>query len=279
MTESDQSSPRSVGDDASRDPVTRLLDIVTALRSEGGCPWDRAQTLQTLKPYLLEESYELLDAIDADDAVAHREELGDVLLQVVLQAQIRREASDFSFEDVAQTLADKLVRRHPHVFGSASADTPDQVVQHWEEIKAQERADKPAESDSVLSGVPRSLPALFRAERMQSRAARVGFDWPDREPVLGKIKEELSELEYALTHEGPDAVKDEMGDLLFAMVNLCRHLDVDAEEALSQTNAKFKKRFEFIESTLASKGQRCDEVTLEVMDQLWDEAKTIERQA
>ncbi|MDE0837944.1 MAG: nucleoside triphosphate pyrophosphohydrolase [Kiritimatiellae bacterium] len=258
----------------SSDPVERLRAIVAILRSDNGCPWDREQTLDSLKPYLIEEAYELLDAVDSGDAKLHREELGDVLLQVVLHAQIRSEAGDFDFGDVAHTLSEKLIRRHPHVFGDAVADDSDAVVQRWEAIKQQERAG--SADDSVLSGVPRSLPALQRAQRMQSRAARVGFDWECRDGVVAKLDEEIAEFKQALEQNDLEHASEEMGDFIFSLVNLCRHLKVDAEDALDRANTKFNRRFVYIEQALRQEGRSCQDATLAEMDRLWDEAKQSE---
>ena len=269
-----KSNPQPSSIPESSDPVERLRAIVAILRSDKGCPWDREQTLDSLKPYLIEEAYELLDAIDSGDAKLHREELGDVLLQVVLQAQIRSEAGDFNFVDVAHTLSEKLIRRHPHVFGDAVAADSDAVVQRWEAIKQQER--EGSADDSVLSGVPRSLPALQRAQRMQSRAARVGFDWENRDGVVAKLDEEIAEFKQALEQNDLEHVSEEMGDFIFSLVNLCRHLKVDAEDALDQANTKFNRRFTYIEQALRKEGRSCQDATLPEMDHLWDEAKRSE---
>ncbi|MDA1230261.1 MAG: nucleoside triphosphate pyrophosphohydrolase [Planctomycetota bacterium] len=255
-----------------RSPIERLLTIVATLRGEQGCPWDREQTLVSLKPFLIEEAYELLDAIDSGDSRSHMDELGDVLLQVVLQSQIRSEHSDFTFDDVATGLSEKLIRRHPHVFGNETARNSDEVIQRWEAIKQQERQEKP-EDTSVLGTLSRSMPALRRAQKLQERAARVGFDWATQKDVLDKIHEEWDELKDALANASPDRIEDELGDVLFSLVNLSRHLDLNAEEALDRAIAKFSDRFRIVESRLREAGRTCREATLEEMDSLWNEAK------
>ncbi len=253
--------------------LDRLCQILQALRAPDGCPWDREQTLATLKPCLLEEAYELLDAMD-DDLSAHAEELGDVLLQVVFQASIREEEQAFTLAKVIKQLNDKLVRRHPHVFGNASADTTQEVLRNWEAIKRQERADTPtAQARSALAGVPSALPALLRAQRIQAKAARVGFDWPSQEGPRKKIDEELAEVEQAITSSNSDAIEEEIGDLLFSIVNLCRFHKIDAEAALRRTTAKFTTRFQAIEAELESRGLRFEECTLAELDAIWEKQK------
>lgn len=253
--------------------MERLQHVIRRLRAPDGCPWDREQTLATLKPFLIEECYELLDAIDGGDSAHHAEELGDVLLQVLLQAQIRAEQGDFTFDDVASGLADKLVRRHPHVFGSLSVSDSAEVARNWERIKA----DETQERRSALAGVPRHMPALQRSQRIQSRAARVGFDWDAVDDVMAKIEEELGEIREAIA-EGDDAhVAEEVGDLLFAVVNLSRFLKINAEIALDSTVAKFIARFHAVEEGLAARGMSVETATLADMDALWDAAKAGEQ--
>jgi tetrapyrrole methylase family protein/MazG family protein len=247
----------------------RLVDIMKRLRGPNGCPWDKEQTPETLKPYLIEEAYEVIDAIDNKGDSDIAEELGDVLLQVVFHAQIATEENRFTIEDVAQAISDKLVRRHPHVFGDVKVETSDQVVQNWERIKLQEK-EHPKEEESVLSGVPRHLPALLRALQMQKKAGRVGFDWEKTEEVVQKVEEELQELQNAQTQEEK---QEEFGDVLFSLVNLARFLKIDPEEALTQTIAKFQNRFAYIEAELKKKGQSPQGATLEEMDILWENAK------
>jgi ATP diphosphatase len=245
---------------------------------EHGCPWDIDQTFRTIAPYTIEEAYEVADAIERDDMPALKEELGDLLLQVVYHAQMASEAKAFDFDDVARAIADKMVDRHPHVFGDLDvADAEAQTVS-WEARKAAERARKPSQtgsSDGALDGVARALPALLRAEKLQKRAARVGFDWREIDPVVDKIQEELVELRTELVARQVDAqcVSDELGDVLFAVANLARHCKVDPEAALRATNDKFERRFRHIERRLAEQGRRPAEATLEEMEALWQEAK------
>lgn len=251
--------------------LARLLDVVGRLREPGGCPWDREQTLQSLKRYVIEESYELLDAVDAGDPERHKEELGDVLLQVVLHARIRQEEGRFTFDDVAGALADKLIRRHPHVFGEAKADNSADVLKHWETIKAGEKEG----GRPLLAGIPRYLPALQKAERVQTRAARVGFDWPDAAGVLDKIAEETAELKEAVQQKEPDLVREELGDLLFSIVNLSRFLHVHPEEALDEANAKFMARFARMEERAKEQNRALKDCSPAELDALWNEAKSI----
>jgi len=253
--------------------VRGLLAVIARLRGDNGCPWDRKQTLESLKPYLIEECYELLEAIDGGDPDAHRDELGDVLLQVVLQAQIRDEEGIFDFEDVAAHLSEKLIRRHPHVFGDASADTPEEVVRRWAEIKRKERGIKGAPPSATLDGIPRQLPALHRAQRIQERAARTGFDWSRIDDVLDKVEEELGEVREALASGSPAAVEEELGDLLFATVNLCRFRGIHAEEALRGAIGKFTVRFHEVERRILASGRQLEQCTLEEMDREWDAVK------
>lgn len=249
----------------------RLIEIMAQLRSPSGCPWDKEQTPQSLKPYLIEEAYEVLDAIDQNDDNEMKEELGDLLLQVVFHAQIASEENRFTIDDVAGTISDKLIRRHPHVFGNVEANTPDEVVKNWEAIKATEKDTKPA---SLLDSVPKQLPALFKARRLQEKAARVGFDWDHIDDVAEKVKEETEELIQAQKADQKEKIHEEFGDLLFALVNLARFLNICPEEALTQTNRKFQMRFQYIESELAKRGKTPAESNLEEMDELWEEAKT-----
>ncbi len=249
----------------------RLVEIMKRLRGPDGCPWDKEQTSITLKPYLIEEAYEVIDAIDNQDDTNLTEELGDVLLQVVFHAQIATEENRFTIEDVAQSISDKLVRRHPHVFGNVEAETADQVVQNWEAIKAQEKEGE-TDQKSALSGIPRHLPALLRAYQIQKKAARVGFDWDKTEEVIQKVEEEVQELRHAHTQQEK---QEEFGDLLFSLVNLARFLQIDPEEALTQTIAKFQNRFAYIETELKKRGLTPQDTTLKEMDILWEKAKHI----
>lgn len=266
----------------SRD-IARLLDIMAALRTpKTGCPWDLAQDFSTIAPYTLEEAYEVADAIARADLADLREELGDLLLQVVFHARMAQEQGAFEFGDVVQGITEKLIRRHPHVFGDERQQTPEAVEGLWERIKAEEKAArKTAVTDKgALAGVPVALPALTRALKLQAKASKVGFDWNDPRAVLRKIREEADEIEAELDRAERDdaATAAEVGDLLFAVVNLARHLRADPEAILRQTNRKFERRFAAIEHALAAKGKTPAESTLAEMDALWNAAKAEERQ-
>lgn len=251
----------------------RLVDVMERLRAPDGCPWDREQTHATLKPYMVEETYEAIEAIDGGDDGELCSELGDVLLQVVFHAQIAREQARFTIEDVAGAIVEKLVRRHPHVFADAQVDSAEQVVDNWEEIKKQERREQGRQIPSHLDGIPQSLPALMRAQRVQARAARQGFDWPHIDGALDKVQEEFAELRQAHGSRSPDAVEDEFGDLLFAMVNTARFLQVNPEEALRRSVGKFERRFRAVERALHERGQAMRDASLEELDALWDGEK------
>jgi MazG family protein len=254
--------------------TVRLLEIMARLRAPGGCPWDREQTLESLKPYLVEECGEVLEAIEEGDTSEHADELGDLLLQVVFQCQISCEHGDFDFEEVARRISEKLIRRHPHVFSDVEVSGSEDVVRNWEEIKARERecGDSP-EDTSILDGIPRHLPSLMRARELQEQAADVGFDWEEDEGVLEKIAEEVEELREATATMEKNEIREEIGDLLFSIVNLSRRLDIGAEEALNHCIQKFKQRFRAVEEGLAERGKTPEESSLEEMDELWDEAK------
>jgi MazG family protein len=260
------------------DAIRRLLGIMDKLRDPGGCPWDREQTLRTLTPYLLEEAHEVIEAIETGDVAHHREELGDLLFQVVFQARIAREEGKFDFADVCDSISDKLTRRHPHVFGDVSVSGSTEVVKNWERIKAEERKEKGQER-SAIGGVPVGLPALVRAERLTEKASAVGFDWPDAKGVVAKIKEELDELLHAMEHQDRGQVESELGDLLFATANLGRFLKVHPEEALRGTLRRFESRFHHIEARLRDRGSSPRESTLAEMDALWQEAKNLPEDA
>ncbi len=247
-----------------------LVALMTKLRGPDGCPWDRKQTFESLKPFIVEESYEVVDAIDKDDRAALAEELGDFLLQAVFVAEIAREEGSFDIGDVVTAIHNKLVRRHPHVFGDVEAKDAEQVLVNWEKLKNEERK---AENKSVLAGVPQSLPALLKASRLTEKAARVGFDWRRAEDVF----EEVHELRDAVGEKNPQDIHDEIGDLLFSIANIARKLDVNAEEALQSANRKFMRRFESMERSVRGEGRNLDQLTLEQMDALWDEAKAAER--
>lgn len=270
----------------SRD-IARLIEIMAALRTKGtGCPWDLEQSYETIVPYTLEEAYEVADAVARQDLGDLKEELGDLLLQVVFHARMAEEEGAFDFGGVVEAITHKLVRRHPHVFGDARDLTPDQVSALWGKIKAEEKSEKaerrraagvPEEEQGALDGVPLPLPALTRALKLQEKASKVGFDWNDARQVLAKIREETDELAEALDTGGIDAIKDEMGDLLFAVVNLARHAKVDPEAALRGTNEKFVRRFGYLERELARQDRAPAEASLEEMEALWREAKRVER--
>ena len=255
----------------------RLVEIMAQLRAPDGCPWDREQTHETLKPYLIEEAYEVLDAIDDGTDADLASELGDVLLQVVFHAQVASEEGRFDVEEVARAISDKLERRHPHVFGDVEADTPEKVLKNWDAIKRDEKADKGQVRKGLLDDVPRQLPALLRAENLQKKAARVGFDWERLEEVADKAREEVTEFIETLAHpDRPERIKEEFGDLLFAIVNVARFVGVSPEDALTHTNRKFVTRFQHIEKRLEEDGRTPEDATLEEMDRFWDEAKSLE---
>jgi len=257
--------------------IERLLEIMRSLRDpETGCPWDIDQDFASIAPYTIEEAYEVADAIERQAWDELKGELGDLLFQSVFHAQMAEEAGHFTFQDVVRTMSDKMVDRHPHVFGDESRDkSAQQQTVDWETIKAAERAGK--EQKGALDGVAANLPALLRAHKRQKRAARVGFDWPDASHVLAKITEEAAELEEARNSKDADALEDEFGDLLFVMVNLGRHLGIEPEAALRRTNAKFTRRFGLVEAALAQQGKAPQDSTLEEMDALWDRAKAREK--
>lgn len=251
-----------------------LVRLMTRLRGPEGCPWDREQSLSDLKPFVIEEAYEVVDAIDRDDRRSLLEEVGDLLLEAVFIAEITREEKSFDIYDSITAIHDKLVRRHPHVFGDVEAGDAEQVLVNWEKLKNEERK---AENKSVLAGVPQSLPALLKASRLTEKAARVGFDWRRTEDVFDKIDEELAELREAVTGADTASVEEEVGDLLFTIANIARKLEINPEEALQSTNRKFMRRFESMEAAVRATGRNLDELSLEEMDRLWDDAKSAER--
>lgn len=252
-----------------------LVNLMTRLRGPEGCPWDREQTLSDLKPFVIEEAYEVVDAIDRDDRRALLEEVGDLLLEAVFIAEITREEGSFDVYDSVTAIHDKLVRRHPHVFADVDAGDAEQVLVNWEKLKNEERK---AENKSVLSGVPQSLPALLKGSRLTEKAARVGFDWRRAEDVFDKIDEELGELREAVAAKRKNDIEEEIGDLLFTLANVARKLDVNPEEALQGTNRKFIRRFEAMERAVRGTGRDLDQLSLEEMDRLWDAAKAAERE-
>jgi len=260
-------------------PIDRLIEVMARLRDPNtGCPWDREQDFASIAPYTIEEAYEVADAIERADMPALKEELGDLLLQVVYHAQMAQEQSAFDFEAVAAGIADKMVRRHPHVFGEDTIANAAGQTSAWEQHKAAERAAKAKTGpSSALDGVAAALPALMRAEKLQKRASRVGFDWNDPSLVLDKLDEEIAELKVEMAQGAPpDRMTDEIGDMLFVVANLARHFKVDPEAALRQANAKFELRFRQIETRLAAQGRTAEQASLEEMEALWQEAKSQE---
>lgn len=261
--------------------IEALLRIMARLRSpDGGCPWDLEQNFSTIAPYTIEEAYEVADAIESGDMDELRDELGDLLLQVVFHARMAQEAGSFQFSDVVRAICEKMIRRHPHVFGDEKARAAGEVAGRWEDIKATEKAakGKPVQA-SLLDDVPLALPALSRAVKLQTRAARVGFDWPSTVEVLDKLNEEMLELSHEVAKGGEhDRLEDELGDMLFVYANLARHLKVDPEAALRRANAKFRRRFGRIEEMLSAQGRDPSQSTLEEMDAMWNAAKREERE-
>ncbi len=257
--------------------IVKLVDLVARLRSENGCPWDREQTRETLKPMLIEEAYEVLDALDADDPDELKEELGDLLFQVVFHAQIAQEKGEFALVDVIDRSHEKMTGRHPHIFGDADLKTSGEVLKSWEDIKAAEKGVKssslPESKRSLLDGIPSKLPALHRAYQMTAKASRVGFDWNCLQDILKKMQEEVSELLEAQVAEDSDRITDEVGDLLFVAVNVARFLGVDPETALRHSNDKFDRRFRFVENSIKQQGRTLKDASLEEMDALWEESK------
>ncbi|HLH05074.1 MAG TPA: nucleoside triphosphate pyrophosphohydrolase [Bryobacteraceae bacterium] len=249
-----------------------LVEIMARLRAPGGCPWDRKQTFDTIKTYLLEEAYEVMDAIDARDWPQLAEELGDLLLQPVFFAEMAREEGLFSIGDSLTAITEKLIRRHPHVFGDAQAKTAEEVLTRWDEIKRQEK-NGGAKAESILDGVPRALPALMEANKIGHKVAKVGFEWPNVEGVFDKLREETEELREACARGDQEHIEHEIGDLLFNVVNLARHLKVDPEQALRKMNGRFRARFGYIERKIAAGGGKVEESSLEQMEELWQEAK------
>jgi len=264
VTENDNSK----GEDRAARAFANLAGIVRRLRAPGGCPWDREQTHGSLKPFVIEETYEVIDAIDGGDPAALREELGDLLLQIMLHAQIAEEGGAFDVADVADGLADKLVTRHPHVFGEVRVDGSEQVLVNWERIKKTEKAGR-----GLLDGIPAHLPGLLKAARMGEKAGRVGFDWPAAEAVRAKVTEELGELEEAISAGDGTAVAHELGDLLFATAQWARHLGQFPEEALRACCDRFARRFALVEQLIAADGRRMDQCSLEELEAAWQEAK------
>jgi MazG family protein len=251
----------------------RLVEIMARLRAPGGCPWDREQSFDSIKKYTLEETYEVLDAIDRRNWSDLRDELGDFMLQAVFYAQMAAEEDLFAIGDALDAINQKLIRRHPHVFGEQSAENAGDVLRIWGEVKAAEKKDRGAVKDGLLAGVPRALPALVEAQQIASRAAGAGFDWENPEQVIEKLHEELAEFDEARRNASQPELEDELGDLLFVLVNLARFVKVDPEQALRKTNAKFRKRFGYIERKLGEIGKSLSQSNIEEMEALWQEAK------
>lgn len=266
--------------------IARLFEIMAALRDpQTGCPWDAEQDFASIAPYTIEEAFEVADAIERKDWLDLRDELGDLLLQVVFHSQMAAEQRLFTFDDVVLAITRKMIRRHPHVFGAVTAEDAQAAKRSWNDIKAEEKAERETERDGrgaaeratagFLSGLPAALPALVRAQKLQEKAAEVGFDWSEAEPILSKLEEEIGELRAALRSQEAAAVKDEMGDVLFSLVNLCRHIGADAEGALRGTNEKFRRRFHAVEAELGRQGSSLQEASLEEMERLWQQAKSV----
>ncbi len=246
-----------------------LIAIMSALRGENGCPWDKEQTRESLKPFIVEEAYEVLEAIDEKNPEAIKEELGDLLFQIVFQCQIAKERGEFGMQEVLERIAKKMIARHPHVFGDAQYKTSEEVLVHWEAQKKREGKQR----ESVLEGVPKTLPSLLRAHRLQDRASRVGFDWEKIDDVLQKLEEEMREFRQALKEKRQDDIEDELGDVFFSLVNISRFVGVNPEDALRKTISKFISRFRYIEMAAADAGKTLSDMTLAEMDALWDAAK------
>ena len=263
----------------SQNKINRILDIMAALRDpKTGCPWDLKQDFASIAPYTLEEAYEVTDAVERGDMDELKNELGDLLLQVVFHARMAEELGLFNFDDVVDAISDKMIRRHPHVFSDGDADNADTVRQSWEEIKAQEKAEKgKSEADSLMDDIPLALPGLSRAVKIQNRAARIQFDWPGIQPVFDKLQEEIGEVREAIKSGSTDAMEDEIGDLLFVVANIARHLKIDPEKAVRRTNGKFISRFKYLEAQAAQSNK--ESLTLEELEAFWQAAKKAEKGA
>ena len=245
-----------------------LIEVLRRLRAPDGCPWDREQTSESLVPYLLEETYEIIEAIEGGDAETLKEELGDLTLHILFQAELAREAGQFEIADSIKHISEKLIRRHPHVFDTQNGNQDSDLNMSWEKAKQKEK-----KRENLLDGVPKKLPALNRARRIQEKAANVGFDWKDIQPVWDKVEEELEELREVVAEKDPERIKDEMGDVLFSLVNLSRFLDISAEDALRMTISKFEHRFAKVEKELKKRGKEFSDSNLEEMDEIWNEVK------
>jgi MazG family protein len=262
-----------MSDSTAGDRFQKLVELMARLRAPGGCPWDREQTFESIKPYTLEETYEVLDAIDRRDWSELAAELGDLMLQAVFYAQMASERNLFRIEDALDAINDKLVRRHPHVFGEETAHTGDQVKKRWDQIKGEEKKQKKQPDQTLLGGIPRNLPALVEAQQIASRAAGAGFDWENIEQVIDKLHEELREFQEARRNASREELEDELGDMLFVLVNIARFVKLDPEQALRRTNAKFRERFNHVERRLGERGKKVTESSIEEMEALWQEAK------
>ncbi len=251
----------------------RLIEIMERLRSPDGCPWDREQTNQSIKPYLIEETYEVVDAIDENDPEKLKEELGDLLFQIIFHAQIAKEKGEFDIHDVIEVISKKMISRHPHVFGDKDFKTSEEVLRQWDERKKEEGKQR----ESILDGIPSHLPALMRAHGIQLRVSKIGFDWKELRDVLRKLDEELMEFRLAIQKNDKSEIEDELGDIFFVLVNISRFVDINPEEALRKTISKFISRFRYIEKRVLKEGRDLKEMTLEEMDNLWEEAKTREK--
>lgn len=247
----------------------KLIIIMSTLRGKKGCPWDKEQTRESLKPFLVEETYEVLEAIDEGDPEKIKEELGDLLFQIIFHCQIAKERGEFDINDVIGKIAEKMIGRHPHVFGDANYETSEEVLKQWEERKKEEGKNR----ESILEGIPKEMPSLLRAHRIQARAARIGFDWEKVEDVLKKLDEEVDEFKAALNRKNQSEIEDELGDIFFVLVNISRFVGVNPDDALRKTISKFISRFRFIEMKASEAGRRLSDMTLQEMDELWDEAK------
>lgn len=278
LPEFDEDVPRPIPalHDQDGTTIARLVGVMRRLLGPNGCPWDREQSLESMRKYILEEACEVIDAIDSKNRDALKEELGDLLLQVVFSAELARKENAFALDDVVSGIVEKLVTRHPHVFGDLDVETADEVLRNWEKIKAQEKKDR-----GILGGVPRSMPALNRAQRIGEKVQRVGFDWPDARGSREKVKEELAELDEAIASGDQTAIEEEMGDVLFALVNLSRHVKVDAEGSLRATIDKFTRRFDHVEARVKEKhgGWAGEPMALEVLDSYWEEAKAMAKKS
>jgi len=253
----------------------KLVQVVAKLRSKDGCPWDRQQNHSTLKANLIEETYEVIEAIDENNSVKLQEELGDLLMQVVLHAQIAKDEGNFEIDDVVRTITEKLIRRHPHVFGNLKVDGAKQVLANWEAIKRNEAGYEKRES--ILDGIPEQLPSLYRAQKIQNKVSRVGFDWDSASQVLPKIEEEIDELKESIKYSEQEDMEMELGDLLFSIVNLSRLLGIDAEDALRKSNRKFISRFKDVETEIEKRGDKFEDYNLEMLDEIWEKVKEVRK--